>query len=206
MQSAQLSRIQATPPSRSNKPTHQTFATREKNNSLSGHSPMCRSVWLQLTLKKLGSMGSSSSFCNFTSFYAFVVMSWGIYFVSEKCFSFLLFPAYVSASPFSTLLLTAPPQLAPFVHSGVYFLPTSLMKVLNNTGWSWPAPTVFSGLTSKWPVRDTVRDSATCKHILVHVLKTVSSVHHWTESETSQEACWVPVPATWVYLSQSTYK
>lgn len=48
----------------------------------------------------------------------------------------LLFPAYVSVSPFSTLLFTAPPQLAPSVHTGVYFLITSLMKVLNKTGWN----------------------------------------------------------------------
>lgn len=43
----------------------------------------------------------------------------------------LLFPAYVYTSPLLTLLLTAPPKLAPSVNIGVYFLFTSLMKVLN---------------------------------------------------------------------------
>lgn len=76
-------------------------------------------------------------------------MSSGFYFVQkylfERFFSLLfavlnfffflntslLFPAYASTSPTLTLLLTAPPKLAPSVNIAVYFLVTSLMKVLN---------------------------------------------------------------------------
>ena len=49
-------------------------------------------------------------------------------------FTSLLSPACISTSPILTLLLTAPPKLAPSVNTGVYFLFMSLMKVLNKTG------------------------------------------------------------------------
>lgn len=50
----------------------------------------------------------------------------------------LLFPAYISTSPILTLLLTAPPKLAPSVNAGVYFLLTSLTNVLSETGLNMP--------------------------------------------------------------------
>lgn len=49
----------------------------------------------------------------------------------------LVFPAYISTSVLM-LLLTAPPKLAPSVNTGVYFLLTSLMKVLSKTGLNMP--------------------------------------------------------------------
>jgi hypothetical protein len=75
---------------------------------------------------------------NFSSLYAFCtnVFRAILHLFERFFFSPLLFPAYISISPLLTLLFIAPPQLAPSVQTGVYFLFTSLMKVLNKTGWN----------------------------------------------------------------------
>lgn len=99
----------------------------------------------------------------------FILCLFGIFFspLLYRGFSCLWFS-------FLTLLHTAPLWLAPSVHTGVYFLFISLMKVLNKTG---------RNLTSTHDLLWAHNSVAHLSLFTFTLFKTMSYVHQWPESQ-----------------------